>query len=141
MDKIKPCSHIQIFFLEEATVLTKQRLIPFVDLSKWLEEMSPYYREKIEKAVGSSLLLNLNQETEIKDTLRLSRDACNLLRKLLNDSNGLKWKSPTNGCPSQELISKGLARYDTGRGENLLKPTKWAFDERVQFLVGIINHF
>ncbi len=105
-------------------------------------------RKKIQEIVEEAIStdrdhISLEEERKIKDTLRryLGQDCVQLLQKLRSDCNGLKWGKPQQGCPSQRLISLGLARYDNGGGESLLKATRLAFQEEVLFLIGITRTY
>jgi hypothetical protein len=105
--------------------------------------MSSKYRSILEKLISQEGLLTLDKETKIKQFLStvLREDELTLLRKLISDCNGIWWERPIQGCPSQTLISLGLARYDCGRGEKLLKATKFAFLPQIQYLIGLTRSY
>lgn len=127
-------------------MLTRQKLITLQVVEAWSENMSTKFREKIKSVLQKNqhpILLTLECESEIKRIAEnlISNDAEILLRKLLADSNGIEWEKPDHGCPSMELINLALARYDTGNGERLLKPTRFAFYPEIQYLAGLTTTY
>jgi hypothetical protein len=107
--------------------------------------MDPKYQQKLEDITLSSGIdfLTLEEETKIKGFLStiLREDELTLLRKLMSNCNGIEWERPIQECPSQVLIGLRLARYDCGRGERLLKATKFAFLPQIQYLIGLTRSY
>jgi len=124
-------------------MLTQQRLIGTTLLIEWAGSMSAQYRDRVERLIPAEDLISLEKETHIKSFLAtlISEDELKLLMTLLNDSNGKRWEPPVDGCPSKILINLGLARYDCGRGERLLKATKFAFLPQIQYLIGLTRSY
>lgn len=124
-------------------MLTRQNLIPLTIIEEWLEHMSPATRASIENLLidNNGDCLTLDSETKIKGISALDKHAKKLLEKLIQDCNGIRWKEPAPESPSQKLISLALARYDRGKGERLLKATKFAFSPEIQYLIGLTNTY
>jgi hypothetical protein len=125
-------------------MITRQKLIKRGLIQEWASKMCPSLREEILKIIEvryTDAFLNLHEEMKIKKVLNLNSDEISLLKKLLNDCNGLPWGQPSYGCPSKTLVDLALARFDAGRGESLLKATKYAFDPSIQFLIGMVRYY
>ncbi len=126
-------------------MLVRQRMISKTILLEWIRNMDPKHQQKLENITLSSgaELLTIEEEAKIKAYLGVffGEYEIKLLNKLRADCNGLRGEKPCDGCPSKILISFGLARFDNGRGEKLLKATKFAFYEEVLYLLGVIRRF
>jgi len=124
-------------------MLTQQKLIGVTTLTEWTQIMSDKYRSRVENLIPSREYISIVEETHIKSFFSkiIGKDELKLLRKLMTDCNGIKWETPVDGCPSKNLIDLGLARFDCGKGERLLKATRFAFYHQIQFLIGLVNKY
>ncbi len=130
-------------------MIVRQKLISISLLQLWIEQISsPVVKQRIQETLWKASnegreYINLEEEAALKQIVRsqLDSDCLRLLEQLMKDCNGLNWQPPTPGCPSHKLVSMGLARYDGGRGERLLKATKHAFQREILFLIGLTNSY
>ena len=132
-------------------MLIGQKFIKFdKKLANWINSLpldliDERDRLKIERIDS---FIPLDVEGKIRQTLktRIDEDCKILLRKLLNSCNGISLRSlganlqqagENKFCASSILVELGLARRD--ESEQTLKALPIAFDENVQYLIGIGN--
>lgn len=126
-------------------MITRQRLISKWSINEWLCAMDPSLSPNIDRVIGQvdGDYLSIEAEGKLKEIINrlIGEDERELLNKLRNSCNGIGWERPADGCPSKILIRLGLARWDGGRGEKLLKATKFAFYEEILYLTGITKTY